>query len=167
MDLQERIGIMEMNNIYLLTNRDEQTITRLLDIWESAVKNTHAFLSDCDIAQIKPEVWQALQSVKLLYGYCDDEGILQGFIGIADNKIEMLFIDGNARGQGIGKRLLNYTVNNLGAMFVDVNEQNELGVAFYKHLGFHVIGRSEYDEQGRPYPLLHLELNLPFYPHKA
>ncbi|MDR1111149.1 MAG: GNAT family N-acetyltransferase [Deltaproteobacteria bacterium] len=153
-----------MKNINLLTNRDEQTITRLLDIWESAVRKTHDFLSDCDIDHIKPEVQQALKNIKQLYGFFDDKGIVQGFIGITDDKIEMLFIDDNVRGQGIGKQLLDYAVSNLGAKFVDVNEQNEQGVGFYNHLGFYVIGRSEYDEQGRPFPLLHLEFNPPLMP---
>ncbi|MDR1040632.1 MAG: GNAT family N-acetyltransferase, partial [Deltaproteobacteria bacterium] len=52
----------------------------------------------------------------------------------------------------------------LGVKFVDVNEQNEQGVGFYRHLGFHVISRSEYDEQGRHFPLLHLEFNQSFTP---
>ncbi|MDR1038912.1 MAG: GNAT family N-acetyltransferase, partial [Deltaproteobacteria bacterium] len=138
-----------MNKIYLLTPRDEQTRALLLDIWESAVKKTHTFLSADDISRIKPEVQQALNSVDQIYGYRDDNGILQGFIGIVDQKIEMLFIDDNARGQGIGKQLLNYAGGSLGVKFVDVNEQNEQGVGFYRHLGFHVISRSEYDEQGR------------------
>jgi putative acetyltransferase len=148
-----------MNKIYLLTNRDEKIIIRLLDIWESAVKSTHAFLSDYDISQIKSEVRQILIKFKQLYGYCDDKGILQGFIGIEEQKIEMLFIDDNSRGKGIGKQLLEYAVSNLGAKFVDVNEQNEQGVGFYRHLGFHVVGRSESDGQGRPFPLLHLKVN--------
>jgi putative acetyltransferase len=39
---------------------------------------------------------------------------------------------------------------------VDVNEQNDGAIGFYGHLGFEVTGRSEFDDQGRPYPLLHL-----------
>lgn len=148
-----------MKKISLLTNRDEQTIARLLAIWESAVKKTHTFLSENDIAEIKPEVQQALMAMEQLYGYCDESDVLQGFIGIANQKIEMLFVDDNARGQGIGKQLLNYAIDSLNAQYVDVNEQNDQGVGFYRHMGFHVLSRSEHDEQGRPFPLLHLKLN--------
>ena len=73
----------------------------------------------------------------------------------------MLFIDADARGQGIGKKLLKFAFANLGAKYVDVNEQNELGVGFYEHMGFIQASRSEHDEQGRPFPILHLELNRP------
>ena len=36
-------------------------------------------------------------------------------------------------------------------------EQNEQGVGFYQHLGFEVVGRSALDEQGNPFPILHLK----------
>ncbi len=39
---------------------------------------------------------------------------------------------------------------------VDVNEQNTQALDFYLRRGFHVVGRSPLDGQGRPYPLLHL-----------
>ncbi len=45
-----------------------------------------------------------------------------------------------------------------GPSRVDVNEQNEQALGFYQHLGFSVIGRSPLDGQGKPYPLLHMEL---------
>jgi putative acetyltransferase len=40
-----------------------------------------------------------------------------------------------------------------------VNEQNPQGVAFYRHMGFGQVGRSELDGQGNPFPLLHMRLN--------
>lgn len=112
-----------MGTISSLEEREQQTLSRLMNIWESAVRSTHTFLSENDIAQIKPEVYQGLKSIKFLCGYYDNVGVLQGFIGAADKKIEMLFIDGKARGQGIGSQLLHYAVDNLSAKFVDVNEQ--------------------------------------------
>ena len=39
---------------------------------------------------------------------------------------------------------------------VDVNEQNPRAIGFYERLGFARTGRSETDDQGRPYPLLHM-----------
>jgi putative acetyltransferase len=43
-----------------------------------------------------------------------------------------------------------------GALTVDVNEQNPEALAFYRACGFTVAGRSEVDDAGRPFPLLHL-----------
>jgi putative acetyltransferase len=39
---------------------------------------------------------------------------------------------------------------------VDVNEQNGAALGFYEALGFEVVDRSPVDEDGRPFPLLHL-----------
>ena len=39
---------------------------------------------------------------------------------------------------------------------LDVNEQNPHALGFYAHLDFERIGRSAFDGQGRPYPLIHL-----------
>lgn len=71
----------------------------------------------------------------------------------------MLFILPSYRGQGIGELLTNYAIKNQGATKVDVNEQNPQAVGFYEHVGFRVVGRSATDGQGKPFPLLHMELN--------
>ena len=70
----------------------------------------------------------------------------------------MLFIHPGFRGKSIGKTLLDYSINILGVTKVDVNEQNEQAVGFYKHCNFKTIGRSELDSTGKPYPILHMEL---------
>ena len=77
---------------------------------------------------------------------------------MAEDNLEMLFIDPKYRGKGIGKSLLNYGIKNLNITKVDVNEQNEQAVGFYKHSGFEVIARSEVDASGKPYPILHMVL---------
>ena len=85
----------------------------------------------------------------------DDDGQLVGFIGVADGKIEMLFLDPSVRGQGGGKLLLNHALTVFGASALDVNEQNIQVVGFYLHQGFQITGRSALDSTGKPYPLLH------------
>ena len=56
-----------------------------------------------------------------LFGF-EQEGILIGFMGIAEGNLEMLFIDNNYRGTGIGKKLVTYAINHLQVTKVDVNE---------------------------------------------
>lgn len=70
----------------------------------------------------------------------------------------MLFVDPAARGQGIGKELVMYAIHTLNVHSVDVNEDNPQAAGFYEHLGFRVYGRSEQDEQGKPWPILHMRL---------
>ena len=100
----------------------------------------------------------ALRGVRQLAIATDETGGPLGFAGVQDEVLEMLFIHPSARGQGIGRALLAFAVNELGARHLDVNEQNPQAQGFYEHCGWHVIGRPETDEQGEPYPILHMEL---------
>ena len=88
----------------------------------------------------------------------DGDGEIQGFCGVHDGNIEMLFISPDARGKGVGAILAAHAINEQGASKVDVNEQNEQALGFYRHIGFKVTGRSPLDRQRKPYPLLHMAL---------
>lgn len=70
----------------------------------------------------------------------------------------MLFIDAGERGRGIGSALIDYAIEHEDVTTVDVNEQNTSALEFYRQQGFEMIGRSETDEAGRPYPILHMRL---------
>ncbi len=130
---------------------------RLVAIWESSVRATHHFLLESDIAALRPLLLNAyLPNLSVVISR-DDAGAIHGFLGVDKNRIEMLFVDDASRGKGVGKLLLNYAVEHFGANEVDVNEQNPQGVAFYRHMGFEQIGRSEVDGQGKPFPLLHMK----------
>ncbi|XQC06562.1 GNAT family N-acetyltransferase [Arcobacter cryaerophilus gv. pseudocryaerophilus] len=43
----------------------------------------------------------------------------------------------------MGKKLLEYVIKNHNINELDVNEQNQNAVNFYKYMGFEVINRSE------------------------
>ncbi|WP_413513303.1 GNAT family N-acetyltransferase [Myroides odoratus] len=128
----------------------------LVEIWESAVLATHDFLKPEDFSYYKEHLPTYFTFVTL-WGF-EHEGVLVGFMGIAENSLEMLFIDESMRGKGVGKKLIQYGIEQQGVTKVEVNEQNEQGVGFYKHLGFKVIHRSELDGQGKAYPILQMEL---------
>jgi putative acetyltransferase len=70
----------------------------------------------------------------------------------------MLFIIPEMQGKGIGKTFINHAVKKLHLRKVDVNEQNKKAVEFYYKIGFLIKRRSKIDMAGRPYPILHLEL---------
>jgi putative acetyltransferase len=78
---------------------------------------------------------------------------------VEGDEVGALFIHPDWRGQGIGRHLFTYAVETLGATKVDVNEQNDQAVGFYQRMGFEVVGRSEDDGLGQPFPLLHMRLN--------
>jgi putative acetyltransferase len=131
---------------------------RVVDVWEASVRATHHFVSEADILFFRPLVHDVLPQMPQLACVRDDIGQVAGFIGVANGKVEMLFLHPAVRGQGAGRRLLTYAIRSFGATTLDVNEQNEQALGFYLRMGFEVIGRSERDGTGKPYPLLHLQL---------
>ena len=129
----------------------------LLAIWERAVRSTHKFLQEEDILALRPVVREALLEIPRLAVYLE-EGKPAGFLGAAGEKIEMLFLDVPAQGKGCGRALMEYAMANWHCIYVDVNEQNQQAAGFYQHMGFVVKHRSALDDQGNPFPNLHLAL---------
>ena len=129
---------------------------RLIEIWESAVLSTHDFLKEEDFLYYKERLPVYFQYVNL-FGF-EQEGILIGFMGIAEGNLEMLFIDNKYRGAGIGKKLITYAIDNLQVTKVDVNEQNVQAVGFYGYMGFNIYKRSNLGGEGKEYLILHMQL---------
>ncbi|MCI6031285.1 MAG: GNAT family N-acetyltransferase [Fusobacterium varium] len=129
----------------------------LEEIWERSVRATHNFLTEKDIASIKKEIPLYFNGVEIYCTKNNDEKIT-GFIGIAEKKIEMLFIDPEHFRESLGKSLVKYVLENKGIDEVDVNEQNEKALKFYQYMGFEVVSRDEFDSMGNPFPILHMKI---------
>ena len=135
-----------------------QDYQALIEIWEASVRATHDFLKEQDLIALKPLILGQYFDAVDLQCARDENGNILGFCGILGEKIEMLFISPFLRGSGVGTALTKNAIENYGITKVDVNEQNTKALGFYKHMGFKVTGRSPLDGQGRPYPLLHMQL---------
>jgi len=136
---------------------DQKYNQQILAVWERSVLATQDFLTPTDFSEIK-ELVQTINFYHFqVYCLTEDDFVI-GFIGVADKKIEMLFLDPKYFGQGLGKMLMNFAISELAADKVDVNEQNIKAVNFYKKSGFETIERTEKDDQGRNYPLLRMKL---------
>ena len=146
-----------MADLRIVSDRTPELVERLVDAWERSVRATHTFLSEAEIAEIKPFVPQAIAGVETLVEAKRD-GRPVGFMGVQDGRLEMLFLDPAARGNGLGRRILEHGIKQLGVTELTVNEQNPQAVGFYEHLGFKTYRRTELDEEGRPYPLLYMRL---------
>ncbi len=133
-------------------------VERIVEVWEASVRATHDFVSEADIEAFLPLVREQVAKRVDLTCVRDGAGEVVGFAGTAKGNIDMLFIHPDWRGRGIGRRLVQHAMQVQGAMTVDVNEQNQQAVGFYRHMGFEVVGRSALDSTGRPYPLLHLRM---------
>jgi putative acetyltransferase len=131
----------------------------LLDIWLRSVRATHTFLTEDDIQVLLPLVRDSALVEMELWVLCSNVGVPIGFMGLSGAKVEALFLAPEHRRRGGGRMLLEHARRLKGLLSVDVNEQNPEAVCFYEASGFVVVGRSELDGQGRPFPLLHLREN--------
>lgn len=126
----------------------------LIDVWERSVRATHTFLKREDIDFYKSLVVTIdFNQVQVYCAMADDDELI-GFVGVSERKVEMLFLHPSYIGQGIGKALLEYAIDKLGANEVDVNEGNRHAVEFYQSFGFEVYDRLEKDSEGKDYPIL-------------
>ncbi|RKS23603.1 putative acetyltransferase [Pseudomonas sp. WPR_5_2] len=152
-ETREKPAMRQHSVIHTPKLSDYEELTRL---WEASVRATHDFLPDSYIELLRNLVLTRYLDAVMLICTKDSRQRITGFAGVAAGKIEMLFIDPAHRGQGLGKQLLRYAMEHLNADELDVNEQNPQALGFYFKQGFEVIGRSEVDGMGQPYPLLHM-----------
>lgn len=150
---------MQGNNLKIKAY-DDKYQQQLLTVWEESVVATHDFLSPTDFNEIKDIVRGVDFNALQVYCLMKDE-LLLGFIGVADKKIEMLFVDPKYFGHGYGKELANFAMTELAVDKLDVNEQNLKARSFYEKSGSETFERTEKDDQGRNNPLLRMRLKQP------
>lgn len=146
------------DNPFVIVPYNDNHRQQLLEVWEASVAATHHFLSPGDFKEIKEAVWGIDFNHFTVFCLLHNDEV-KGFLGVADKKVEMLFISPGFTGKGFGKKLMDFAVKELSAGEVDVNEQNEKAVQFYKKYGFEVYERTEKDGQGKDYPILKMKLN--------
>ena len=134
------------------SKRSGDLLSALLLLWEKSVRMSHHFLSDDDIANLRPYVTEGLLCIEtLIVASVNDAPV--AFMGIQSDKIEMLFVAPEHFRQGIGKRLIDMAIADYYVRYVDVNGQNPDAAAFYVAMGFKAFERSETDGQGNHFPI--------------
>ena len=132
---------------------------RVIEIWRKAVDATHDFLSAQDRQDIDELVCGFLPQATLWLAV-DGQDYPLAFMLIDEGHMQALFVDPDSRGTGVGKALVLHGLSLHPRMSTDVNEQNAQAVGFYEKMGFKRIGRSPVDDQGKPYPLIHLQYQV-------
>ena len=122
--------IVNQAEIILQVVRSDELIDRLTEVWRRSVKKTHLFLSDQEIGEIEKYVPAALLEVPTLVIAINAECEPIAFMGTAGERLEMLFLEPELRGSGLGRRLLTYGIEELGIRELCVNEQNPLAKGF-------------------------------------
>ena len=141
---------------YKIDRIDPSEYVDVVTLWEISVRETHDFLKEEDISFFKPLILNNYLNAVELRCIRGESGEIYGFSGVSEGNLEMLFVHPDQMGKGIGKALLSYAIEHQQVTKVDVNEQNPHAKEFYLKNGFMVVGRSELDGTGKPYPIVHM-----------
>jgi putative acetyltransferase len=145
--------------MYTLNVPQKNEYPALLSVWESSVIATHHFVSREDLQFFKNIIQEKKVFDHLdLTVARDANGHIIGIMGVVEDDLSMLFVDAEYIGKGVGKLLISYAIDQLRVKKVDVNEQNEQALRFYESFGFKTVSRSEMDDNGKPYPILHMQM---------
>ena len=129
----------------------------LVDVWLRSVRATHTFLTEEDIQSLLPPTRSYLFSDGIeLWVLCADSGEIMGFMSMSGSRMEALFLAPEFHRRGGGRALVRHAQELHGELSTEVNEQNPAARRFYEACGFEVVGRSETDDAGRPFPILHM-----------
>ncbi len=75
-----------------IVNISESEYQEVVEVWEVSVRATHHFLKEEDIVHFKPLILNEYLKAVDLCGVKNAQQEIIGFLGVAEGKIEMLFI---------------------------------------------------------------------------
>ena len=118
-------------------------LDRVMNIWLAANTSAHDF--------IEAGYWQShFEEVRQLLPQSDvyifeEDGEIQGFIGLTGDHIAGLFVAPGKQSRGIGKALLDHVKKDRSTLFLKVYQKNIRAIYFYVREGFRII-REDMDE---------------------
>lgn len=115
----------------------EEDIDRVMQIWLDANVKAHDFISEKYWSGHFELVKEMLPQTEV-YVYEDESKEIQGFVGVNEDYIEGIFVQGDVRSQGIGKQLLEYVKNTRNKLGLSVYQKNRRAIKFYRREGFKI-----------------------------
>ena len=132
----------------MIRNIENKDIDKIMDIWLRSTIKAHDF--------IPKEYWENnYNTVKNVYipmaetFVYEDEECIKGFISIINNEfIGALFVDIDFQNSGIGKKLINYSINKYKNLRLAIYKENKKSVEFYINRGFKIIKEDINEDSG-------------------
>ena len=132
----------------VIKKMQERDLHAIMRIWLESNLEAHDFVDESYWKGNFDAVKEAISAAEV-YVYVDDadnaDDEPRGFIGLMDDYIAGLFVDGRFRSQGIGKLLLDHAKSVKSRLSLNVYRKNERAMAFYRREGFRIQaeGRDE------------------------
>lgn len=130
-----------IKKISQITQTELDTIS---DIWLTANKEAHEFISESYWDHNYAEVKKMLPEADLYLYYMEEE--IVGFMGIMDDYIAGIFIKSSYRGKGIGKCLIKEAKGDYEKLELAVYKRNDAAYQFYIQQGF-IVSVEQLEEE--------------------
>lgn len=120
----------------MIRELEETDIDQVADIWLDTNIKAHDFIA--------AQYWQSnFDMVKELFLQAEiyvyeDEGKIQGFIGLNNEYIAGIFVSDKVQSQGIGKLLLDFVKDRKEKLHLSVYKKNTGAIRFYQREGFFI-----------------------------
>ena len=113
----------------MIRNMRELDLDRIMEIWLTSNIKAHWFIEKAYWENHQDEVRQAISKAAV---YVDEEnGKIDGFIGLQESWIAGIFVEEEVRSKGIGRALLDHVKALYPELFLRVYVKNEPAVQFY------------------------------------
>ena len=109
----------------------ENDLAAVMQIWLDTNIEAHGFIQKEYWTTNYAAVKEMLPQAEVYVYEDDDTHQIAGFIGLANNYIEGLFIKKDAQSKGMGKQLLNHVKKLKSVLSLSVYQKNTRAVAFY------------------------------------
>lgn len=123
-----------------------EDIEKIMKLWLDTNVSAHSFIENAYWNDNYEAVKEMLPQAKLFV--VEQDGKLQGFIGLNQSYIAGIFVAEDSQSQGIGKQLLDYVKSKHKELSLQVYQKNERAVSFYLREGFTIILKQVDDNTG-------------------
>ena len=123
-----------------------EDLNQIMELWLETNIQAHDFIKKNYWQDHFDEVMEILPKASV-YVY-EDNGSIEGFIGLMNNYIAGIFISKDNQSRGIGRQLLHHVKENHNELSLKVYEKNQRAVNFYLREGFLVTEKQVDRENG-------------------
>lgn len=116
---------------------ETRDLEQIVKIWLNGNIEAHHFIPktywEANLPFLREQLLQAE-----VYVY-EENGILQGFVGMQADYLAGIFVEKHSRCRGVGKQLLHYVKEIHPALTLNVYQKNKRAVEFYQREGFSLL----------------------------
>lgn len=120
----------------MIRNFREDDLEEVMNIWLHTNIMAHDFIEGSYWESKFNEVKEMMPSAMIFV--FEEKGIINGFIGLADDYIAGIFVRSEYQSKGIGKKLLDHAKGICNRLYLQVYKKNARAVNFYLREGFSI-----------------------------